>query len=314
MPFELTESLIDDIVFAMENQDKDFFFDAKGKCVVSPDSPGFSGTDGLEENDSLYSLPHWSSKDGFDILEDFAGIVRAREAHDGLLQVLSNGRGVFRNYKNVLSRYPHIEKQFHAFKRKKMRAVVMEWYNSLRESWGLEKLSQDFEEYDELTQEDFEFHRYNHQKDGDCVFTEAEKIAEEIKAEFKGDTGLAMAHFWLRKFYREKPADFGGVVCRTLSDGFAACLLFYGCGSFAKNTVALTAVFVNQNYRGLGIARELFSRGISQIKEQGIHSIIIVDSVIPDYLEPLLARCGFEKKGSAYVLELTDKKQPVYKS
>jgi GNAT superfamily N-acetyltransferase len=308
MAFELTKSIIDDIIFSMEDQNADFMFDAKNLCVIPLASLDEAEIDAQEENENLYPLPDWNSDDGFEIMEKFVESVRIPKVREELQQVLANGRGVFRNFKNVLKQYPHIEKRFHAFKESEMRSVVVEWYNSLRESWGLEKLSQDFEEYNELIQEDFEFQPYNHQKDNGCVIAEANKVAEEIKAEFSGSTGLAIAHFWLRKFNYEKPYDTDGIVCRTLSEEFAGCLLFTKCGSFAKKVVALTAIFVNQNYRGLGITRELFSRGISYLKEQGIQSFIIVDSVIPDYLEPLLTRCGFERKGSAYVLELTDKK------
>ena len=307
MVFELTESLIDDIIFSMEDQNSEFVFDSKSASLVPLDCLLVSEQDELGENENIYPLPEWTSDKGFEIMERFAENVRVPKVREELQRVLANGRGVFRNFKNVLKEYPHIEKRFHNFKKSEMRAVVVEWYNSLRESWGLEKLNQDFEEYNELTQEDFEFHPYNHQKDNDCVVSEANKVAEEIKAVFGGNMAKAIAHFWLRKFNYESPADIDGIICRTLSEEFAGCLLFSKCESFAKNVVALTAVFVNQNYRGLGITRELFSRGISYLKKSGIQSFIIVDSVIPDYLEPLLTRCGFEKKGSAYTLELTDK-------
>lgn len=307
MAFELTESIIDDIIFSMEDQNAEFAFDAINAKVVPLDSLEESESDDLEENENFYPLPGWDSDSGFEIMQKFAGNVRIPKVRDELQQVLANGRGVFRNFKKVLKQYPHIEKRFHTFKKSEMRSVVVEWYNSLRESWGLEKLNQDFEEYNELVQEDFEFHPYNHQKDNDCILTEAANIAEEIKSEIGGNGGKAIAHFWLRKFNYETPAGVDGIVCRTLSDEFAGCFLFSKCESFAEKVVALTAVFVNQNYRGLGITRELFSRGISYLKRCGIQSFIIVDSVIPDYLEPLLARCGFEKKGSAYMLELTDK-------
>ena len=304
MAFELTESIIDDVIFSMENQDGEYLFDSESQRVVPIDTLMISGQEEFCENENVYSLPDWTSKDGFNLMEKFAENLRIPAVKAELMQVLANGRGVFRNYKNVLKKYPHIEQRFHAFKEKEMRAVVYEWYNSLRESWGLEKLSQDFEEYDELTQEDFEFSPYNHAKDSDCVLKEAEKIADEIKEEFKGEKGFAIAHFWLRKFDYEEPGAIGGVVCRTLSQEFAGCLLFSDCSSFAKNVVALTSVFVNQNYRGLGIARELFSRGISSLKEHGIHQFIIADSAVPDFLEPLVTRCGFEKTGSFYTLEL----------
>ena len=299
MVFELTESLIAEIIFAMEDQNAEFVFDSARKLVVHLDDLSESEV-GDEEN--VYPLPPWTSAEGFNLLEEFASCVRVPSVQGELREVLANGRGVFKNYKTVLKQYPHIEKRFSAFKKQKMRSVVYEWYNALRDSWGLEKLSQDFEDYNELIQEDFEFQPYNHAKDSDCILHEAEKIAREIQDSFTGETGKAIAHLWLRKFDYENPAGLGGIVCRSLSGDFAACLLFSHFSSFAKNVVALTAVFVNQNYRGLGIARELFSRGISSLKEHGIHEFIIADS-LPDYLEPLLARCGFEKKGSVYILE-----------
>lgn len=304
MVFELTESLVDDIIFAMEDQNGEFMFDAKNVAVISLESLLQSEVDELEENDALYSLPKWSSNEGFEIMEEFTENLRVPGVRAELEQVLANGRGVFRNYKNVLKQYPHIEKRFLTFKTQKMRSVVYEWYNALRDSWGLEKLSQDFEDYDELVQEDFEFQPYNHAKDSDCILHEAENIAREIKDSFTGETGDAIAHFWLRKFDYENPADLDGIICRSLSGDFAACLLFSHFSSFAKHVVALTALFVNQNYRGLGIARELFSRGISSLKEHGIQKFIIADSALPDYLEPLAARCGFEKIGSVYVADL----------
>ena len=304
MQFELTESIIDEILFSMENQDDEFLFDAKNQVVVPVASMEQSELDELGENENLYSLPRWASNDGFNLMEKFAENLHNPPIQKELLHVLSNGRGVFRNYKTVLKQYPEVEQRFHAFKNKEMRATVYEWYNALRESWGLEKLNQDFEEYDELTQEDFEFSEYNHEKDSDCVLKEAEKIATEIKTEFKGETARAIAHFWLRKFDYEEPSSVCGIISRTLSGEFAGSLLFSHCSSFAKNVVALTSVFVAQNYRGLGIARELFSRGISSLKEHGIHQIIIADSALPDFLEPLIARCGFEKTGSVYTAEL----------
>ena len=304
MQFELTEAIIEDIIFSMENHDGEYLFDSEEQYCVGLDNLLITEQEELRENENMYDLPCWSSNDGFNLMEQFAESLHNPHIQKELLQVLTNGRGVFRNYKNILKLYPEIERRFFSFKEKSMRAAVYEWYNSLRESWGLEKLSQDFEEYDELTQEDFEFSPYNHAKDSEFVLQEAKKIAEEIKSEIKGEKANAIAHFWLRKFDYETPSAVCGIISRTLSQEFAGSILFSDCSSFAKNVVTLTSVFVNQNYRGLGIARELFSRGISTLKEHGIHQIIIADSAVPDFLEPLLSRCGFEKTGSVYIAEL----------
>lgn len=303
MFFELTEPLINEIIFSMENQDCEFAFDSVKKKVVPSDSVfGIGGV----ESESIYPLPAWNSEAGFRLLAEFAESVRIPKIRDEIQQVLSNGRGVFKSFKNVVKKYPQIDRRFHSFKERKMRSVIFEWYNALRESWGLEMLSQDFEEYYELTQEDFVFSGYNSQKDRDCIAFEAGVVADEIQKSFPGEAGSAVAHLWLRGFLYEPSEDMDGVVCRTLSDEFAGVLLFSRCPSSAKETVALTACFVNQNYRGLGIARELLSHCISYLKKLGIHWFIIADSALPDYIEPLLTRCGFEKKGSVFLADLAE--------
>ncbi len=294
----------------MENQSEESFLDAKNLKIVSfsPDAEFEQTID--EEN--IYTLPVWTPKDGFNLLEEFVSTVRVKKIYDELREVLSNGRGVFRNFKNVLKKYPEIEKRFRVFKNKEMRNFVFEWYNALRDSWGLEKLSQDFEDYDELTKEDFLFRGYDFQQDGKCVAEMAGAVSEEIKAFYAGELGLAVSHLWKQRFdsffQRNSPESVNGFVCRTLSDEFAGCLLFSFCPSFAKETVTLTACFVDQNYRGLGIVRELFSQCISNLKERGVHWFIIEQSAIPFYLEPLLTRCGFEKTGSVYVADFSDNK------
>ena len=302
MVFELTKSVVEDIIFGMENQDGEYLYDSENACCVPEDALEYGE---IDENEHLFSLPEWSSGDGFQIMEEFSENLHNDKVKAELLEALSNRRGVFRNFKNVLSKYPEIEKSYFDFKEKKMYSVILEWYNSLRESWGLEKLDQNFEEYDDLVLQDFEFRPYNHKKDSDCVLSEAKKIADELKQRFNGETGLAVSSIWLRNFDFENPDCTGGIVCRTASGDFAGVLLFTRFPSFAKNVVALTSVFVNQNFRSLGLARELFSRGISYLKEQKIQDFIIADS-LPDFLESLVTRCGFEKKDSFYILELAE--------
>lgn len=305
MYFELTEALTDQIIFSMENQDEMSVLDAKNLKIISVEDEVVLEDTIDEEN--IYTLPVWTSNDGFNLLEEFVSTVRIKVVHDELRRVLSNGRGVFRNFKNVLKLYPEVDKRFHAFKNKKMREFVYEWYNMLRESWGLEKLGQDFEDFDELTQEDFTFRQYDSLKDRISVAGMAGNIADEIKAFYADEPGLVVSDLWKQRFEKyfseNGPGSVNGFVCRTLEDEFAGCLLFSFCQSYAKETVVLTACFVDQNYRGLGIARELFADCISYLKNHDVHWFIIEQSALPSYLEPLLNRYGFEKKGSVYVAD-----------
>lgn len=332
MTFGITDKIVDDIIFAMENQNSLFVFDAEKNQVAAIDSEIVA--DDLVEQEKGYVLPVWEPEDGFKLLEDFTGTLQNAKIRAELRQILSNGRGVFKNFKNALKRYPSLERCFHTFKTKKMRSVVYDWYNSLRENWGLESFSfsQNQENSNDLLKQDFQFSEYNPKEDADCIAREAGEIAEEIKDFYPEKVGLAIGQHWLRKFNDLIP-DSCGFVCRTTSDDFAGCLLFSlpeSIGSESKNSKSLnsgfsdskssdlkssknqneaaffTACFVNQNYRCMGIAAELFFSCVSLLKERGIQWFIIAETSVPEFLEPLLNRCGFEKSGSVYLAHLAD--------
>ncbi len=347
MTFGITDKIVDDIIFAMENQNSLFVFDAEKNQVVAIDSEIVA--DDLVEQEKGYVLPVWEPENGFKLLEDFTGTLQNAKIRAELRQILSNGRGVFKNFKNALKRYPSLERCFHTFKTKKMRSVVYDWYNSLRENWGLESFSfsQNQENSNDLLKQDFQFSEYNPKEDADCIAKEAGEIAEEIKDFYPEKVGLAIGQHWLRKFNDLIP-DSCGFVCRTTSDDFAGCLLFSlpesigseSCDSELSNSKFLdsksnnsksldskskdskssdlkssknqneaaffTACFVNQNYRCMGIAAELFFSCVSLLKERGIQWFIIAETSVPEFLEPLLNRCGFEKSGSVYLAHLAD--------
>lgn len=332
MTFGITDKIVDDIIFAMENQNSLFVFDAEKNQVVAIDSEIVA--DDLVEQEKGYVLPVWEPEDGFKLLEDFTGTLQNAKIRAELRQILSNGRGVFKNFKNALKRYPSLERCFHTFKTRKMRSVVYDWYNSLRENWGLESFSfsQNQEDSNDLLRQDFQFSEYNPKEDADCIAREAGEIAEEIKDFYPEKVGLAIGQHWLRKF-NDLISDSCGFVCRTTSDDFAGCLLFSlpksidsevsnskssGSKSLDSKSIDLkssenqneaaffTACFVNQNYRCMGIAAELFFSCVSLLKERGIHWFIIAETSVPEFLEPLLNRCGFEKSGSVYLAHLAD--------
>ena len=82
--------------------------------------------------DSTVELPRWSSADGFDLMVRFASRNRAAE----LKKALSQGRGVFRAFKDVLDRDPALKQRWHSFKRHEMEKVVTAWYRQLRKREG----------------------------------------------------------------------------------------------------------------------------------------------------------------------------------
>ena len=146
MQFKLDNTLIDDILFHMENQDGNFALDTQeGKVVSAPNS-----------NDERYiALPDWEPKDGFRLMEKFVSSLKNPVARQELTDALNKNKGVFRAFRDVLTQYPEIEKMFHTHKKQKMKTEVVNWYNALREEWGLEPIGTEPEDTSSLVLEDF---------------------------------------------------------------------------------------------------------------------------------------------------------------
>jgi len=160
MQFELTEALIDDILFAMEDQMGEFMLDTvEGVVSGGVDGPDFFDDD-LDDDDGeggerYIDLPEWDSADGFRLMERFAAGFRNPIVREELTSALSLGRGVFRAFKDTLGRRPEAEKLWYAYKEKEMRREIIRWYNGLREEWGIEKIGEEPEDTDDLVLEDF---------------------------------------------------------------------------------------------------------------------------------------------------------------
>lgn len=316
MIFELSDSLLDDIIYSMEDQDVDQVIDAETGSI------SFVGNDGVDgwvseealdkEKDRYYALPEWNSNDGFDLLRDFTNNLHSPLAREDLRRAINGGRGVFRRFKDVIKSYPEVERKFFVFKENRMKARVVEWYNRLRESWGMEKLefseSDASEETDELVLNDFIFREYDSVKDRNDIVCGSDFVAEEYSRQFSLELGEAVAEMWRKLSSARRCEDKFGYVCHSHADEFTGCLLFSFCPSSAKQTVALTDFFVLQDYRGLGIGEELLSKCLPMLKSRGIQWILISNTIIPDSMEHLLERFGFDRLGSGYLADLTDVK------
>ena len=122
MIFTLTDLLLNDIVSALENQEKKFFVDAeKGTLVEDSESVN------ADEN-YYYELPEWNSADGFRLREEFVSNLLDPIVHEKLQDILHSGRGVFKNFRNIIKEYPEIEKRWHIYKNRAMHKYINQWY------------------------------------------------------------------------------------------------------------------------------------------------------------------------------------------
>ncbi len=298
MVFELTDALMDSIIKSLENQDKSFLVDAKNGTLIEK-------TDSIEADEDLYySIPGWNSADGFALMEAFVNSLHSPMAYNDLQTVLHSGKGVFRGFKNVLKDYPEVLRRWHYFKNKQFQIYVSQWYNSLREIWGLEKLDYETEDVEDLVRDDFEFFEYDSSRDRESVSGYLASIADTECSEWTPEIKGAVTEVLLNQFNYGTSQSESGFICRTVSDEFAGCVVCAKCPSCSEKTVLITGFFVLEQYRGLGIGKELLLLALSKLKEHGMHWVIIANTFIPESMAHLLDRAGFEKLGSGFVANL----------
>ncbi len=295
MIFTLTDELIDSIISAMDNQETVYVVDAALNQLVD-------GASHAPDEENFYSLPEWKSADGFQIREDFVNQLHSPLAHDELQNVLHSGRGVFKNFRNILKSYPEIDKRWHIFKHRTMSARINEWFNSLREIWGLEKLDQLSESDVNLVHDDFSFDDYDPSVDKKTIISnvnasvcENEKLPSEVIN--------AIYTMWQNQFENDKAAVQTGYVCNSLSDDFSGCITASLISKGQEKIFSITSLFVPEQFRGLGIGTELLNLCITKLEKMGTNWVLLPDFFAPDLLQPLLIRTGFKKFSSGYILQ-----------
>ena len=297
MQFQLTDSLIDDIISAMENQDVEYAVDAEEGQLVISDSDGH-----VPDDERYYILPEWGPSDGFELREEFVNNLHSPLAREELQDAMHSGRGVFKNFRNVLKNYPEIDKRWHIYKHRFMSARINEWYNSLREIWGLEKLDQLPESDDTLVHDDFSFKEYDSAADEKTILLnitadscEDDTLPLEVNKAFYG--------LW-RSQFESLASNQTGYICFSLSDEFAGCITASPLSKDQEKIVMITSLFVPEQFRGLGIGTELIDMCISSLKNCNKEWVLIPNTIAPDLLQPLLTRTGFRKINSGYILSL----------
>ena len=243
--FELTEALINDLLFSMEDQEGEFYMDIQDTMIVESAD--------LEDNRNRYiNLPDWDSSDGFRLMERFTVGVRNPLVREELSTALNRGKGVFRAFKNVLHAYPTIEKRWFSFKEREMKREVIRWYNALRDEWGMERIGTEPEETDDLILEDFIFRPVQEKDMAEAAFLHR-LCLEEYQA--NGKRPLPQAE--------QNIAEYIVFIAETGSGDFAA---YISAARDQNNeTFHVIALEVKAEYRSLGIGEELLSRFIEKL-------------------------------------------------
>ncbi|MDR2185661.1 MAG: GNAT family N-acetyltransferase [Treponema sp.] len=283
MQFELTGALMDAVLFSMEDQGALFAVDTREGTVVRRDEMAEAESSGPEK-DRFIPLPRWDSSDGYRLMECFAAAFRNPLIRKELGEALGQGRGVFRAFKDVLSSHPEAEQRWFFFKTREMKREIEEWYNALREEWGLERIGSEPEETGDLVFEDFRF-REGAEADAAPVAAlhrlcvRAEKCGGSWTADWAFPGHLALI------------AETGG-------GDFAAYISSVRKGSILR----ICALEVLPEYRGLGLGEALLIRFCEKLEDHA-PALELDLSVQFEGFSRVLLRNNFKPRMIRYTLQ-----------
>jgi len=288
MEFSLTDELVEQIISAMDNQETDFVMDAKNGSLVEAASVKV-------DDDNYYGLPEWTAANGFELREAFVNQLHIPAAKKELKEVLHSGRGVFKNFRNVLKNYPDADKRWHIFKHKFMSARINDWYNTLREVWGLEQIDYFSETDEDLVHDDFSFVEYKASENQQEVLFNTDAFLTDESVDLPKDLREAYYALLADRFRAYDAESQLGFVCRSQAEEFAGCITASVMTGKQEKTMVMTSFFVPETFRGLGIGTELINMLFQKLRACGKKMILLPNIFIPEFFEPFLIRRGFKK-------------------
>lgn len=284
--FELSDSIIEGIVFAMEDQAKDGLVDISTGAVVPRAQEAEGG--GFAEP------PEWSSREGYELMESFLSTVRSPSARQELSSSLNRGRGVFRAFKEALSAYPEIERAYHEYKAAAMRSIIRAWYDDLREGQGLERLGPEPEDSGDLVESDLGIALGEGRGERGAFIRLAEGLEVElleclpealVAAEGETLVSRLEEEGWIGAWIADGE---GGVIA-----GAAASLESGGGRSFAR----LFFLGVLPDFRRTGMGKALVHALVEELERRGMGFVVLDLPFVPAEFGTALENAGLKPYG-----------------
>lgn len=292
--FELNGDLIDQIIFAMENQKEKFYLDSHVPSVIPADSTG-------NIEGKIYDLPDWEPSDGYRLMELFVLTLRNPVFREHLSSILHCGSGVFRKYKDALNQRPDIERKWFAFKEKNMKEKVLDWYNSLRLEWGLDIWDMEFNgEYSPVLT-DFSIAEETGENLGMISMLDREAFAENYSS-FPDDytADLFRRH---RDGFEPEVSEDSKIFIAESPDGELGGFLWITTEMLEGGTLLgrIRQIFILPEYRGLGLAEMMKERALEDPRLKSCDILEIEVPAAADFLQKSLTAMGFVKNGTLHV-------------
>jgi len=284
--FELSEKVVEQVVFAMEDQEREFAIDLESGEAVSAE--GHSG-------EGYVRPPVWSSREGFKLMEDFLASVRQPSARDALSAALARGRGVFKAFKAVLAERQDLERAFRDFKIRAMRRTIAAWYDDIREAKGLERLGPEPDDTDELVLSDLDI--------GILALKEAKRyiapLIEDSEEEGTESLPAALVAFEIDRIRAEIDGS-EDALCAVAYDGEGGAL---GAALGFRTVVGergfgrIVFLMVKREFRRMGLGSTLLESLTKAFAKEGLPLVTLDSAFLPPDFNSGLESLGFKSYG-----------------
>jgi len=278
MEFTLNSELVEQIIFAMEDQQNAYYVHVDTGELLRKEEI----EEEIEEEETggegpFIPIPEWRPVDGFLMMEKFVARLRNPLLRDQLKDALTSGRGVFRKFKDILKSNPEVERLWFSFKERELRKVVWQWYNDNRELSGLERLEEEpaqEESLEDLLAADFAIVPVE-QRHLDAL---RELDERSFAARFpEAETARVADLFRKSRKSLPKPEDEGSMafVAETAEQDFAGFVWAVEQTDplIPGRILRVHQLAVVQRYQGVGLGAMLLKRMIAEARDRGYHRL-----------------------------------------
>ena len=262
----LSEQLIEQIVFAMEDQVTEHFIDTEKKELTTKE---LIDPNEFEMNPDRYiPIPDWTPADGFRTMRDFVSDLQNELYKEQLWEALHSGKGVFRKFKDIVQTSTALEKMWYDYKEGELRRTLYKWY-------GIE---QEASKYSHLSEGELETSSHNILKEDFLIFSDPTNYITEItelKEEFLEEQRQQSNNYHnieLIQKMSEQSRDDHYLLLATSEDDLVGWLT-YRIGN--KEEAHITYYYIKEEFRGLSLMRFLIEMLELTLQEKHISHIVV---------------------------------------
>lgn len=276
---KLTEEILERVVYGMENQKDSLLLDPS-EGVLRPES---------ENDGSFIPLPPWGPTEGYRLMDGFAGTLPDSAFRERLLETLQSGAGVFRHFKKALKERLELEGLWRRYKKREMRKAALSWLSRWSDALALEALGSEPEDWEDLASADFAL-REAESRDWSIV-RDWDRLAEkEAYPELSSDERYSAM---LRERGDFKIEDGDVIIAESPSGDIVGFSWIVICGEPKYPEGRLIQIFVQPEFRGLGIGRMLTGTAMERAGDKGAVILTLRTGASGRLMSSYLERNGF---------------------